>query len=92
MMNKLNDVIKEDNQLICRQDVIDPFGNIVFQQGFAYQIKEIIGNAISIFDLQNYEWYFTTKEDDPAHIWNTFIPLVEWRDKQIDSILDEEND
>lgn len=88
MMNKLNDVIKEGNQLICRQDVIDPFGNIVFQEGFGYQIKEIVGNGISIYDLQNYEWHFTTKEDDPAYVWNTFIPLTEWRDKQIDSILE----
>jgi hypothetical protein len=89
-MTKLNDVIKEGNKIICRKTVIDPITNQeLFIQGNDYRIKYVGNTMVEIDDILKNEWIFTLDQNDPAYIWKNFISLAEWRDEQINSILDE---
>jgi hypothetical protein len=83
-------MIKEVDKIICRRDVIDGiFGDVAFIKGDYYSIKST-GNTIIIVDKLNQEWYFTLNKDSCDYLYNTFITLAEWRDNQIDTILDED--
>jgi hypothetical protein len=86
----MTDIIKEGNKLICRKTVLDEFSNQeLFIEGDEYEIIYAGVYIISIDDNLKQEWHFTIEENDPAYIWKTFIPIAEWRDKQIDLILND---
>ena len=86
----MNDIIKEGNKLICRKTVLEAFSNKeLFIEGNEYEIIYIGIKTILVKDNLKQEWHFTIEENDPAYIWKTFIPIAEWRNKQIDSILND---
>jgi len=86
-MNKL----KEGDTLICRKDVVDTIsGDILFNIGLNYVIDYVGRLNIEVKDNKNDTWDFLTDETYPSYIYKTFITLADWREVQIDNILNDE--
>lgn len=85
-------MVKQGDKLVCRKycTFYSPWA-ISFFENQTYSIFEVKGDVITVLSQKNdFQDFSFTKKRYREYIWDYFYTQAEWREKQIDSILAEQ--
>ena len=76
-------MVKQGDKLICKKYY--PRITVSFFENQTYSIFEVKGDVITVLSQK----FSFTKKGYREYIWDYFYTQAEWREKQIDSILND---
>ena len=91
-------MIKKGDKIVCITDTsnIQFFKYMLHEIYFVTKIREKITDKghyyrIAVEDIEKNAWYFETiRLENSLYFYDYFMTLAEWRDKQINSIFENE--